>query len=167
MRVVPKLTLAFILSTSAVLAINGLLRVQREVAVYERDRTRDHRLMGFALGETIAAVWRSDGEARALAVLAHVNSPDARIHFRWVWLDDLNAMPSPPLDPKSLREAPEGVPRSVVWSDAAGVEARYTFVPLRLDPYRAGALELTESLNGQHRFIRRTVLDTILTTAML
>ena len=167
MRVVPKLTLAFIVCTSAILTFNGFLRVRREVAVYEADRTRDHRMMGFALGNALAAVWRSDGEASALAVLAHVNTPDTRLHIRWVWLDDLAAMPHAPLDPNGLRQAPDGVPVSVLASDGAGVESRYTFVPLSVGAPRAGALELSESLEGKHRFIRRTIRDTMLTTAML
>jgi signal transduction histidine kinase len=167
MRVVPKLTLAFILCTSAILGLNGFLRVRREVAVYEADRTADHRLMGLALGEAIAAVWRSDGEARALAVLAHVNTPDAHIHIRWVWLADLETMPRGPLDAEELRRTPDGVPLTVVGPDGAGAESRFTFVPLRVDAARGGALELSESLDGQHRFVRRTILDTILTTAML
>jgi signal transduction histidine kinase len=167
MRVVPKLTLAFIVCTSAILAVNGFLRVRREVAVYDSDRTRDHRLMGFALGDALAAVWRSDGEARALAMLNHVNTPDTRIHIRWVWLDDLAAVPHAPLDPNALGQAPEGVPVSVVGTDAAGVESRFTFVPLRVGAPRAGALELSESLEGKQQFVRRTILDTIFTTATL
>jgi len=123
--------------------------------------------MGLALGEAIAAVWRSDGETRSLAVLAHVNTPDAHIHVRWVWLDDLKTMPRGAVDPEELRRAPDGGPLSVVGSDGAGLESRFTFVPLRVDAARAGALELSESLDGQHRFVRRTIFDTILTTVML
>jgi two-component system, NtrC family, sensor kinase len=166
MRVVPKLTLAFILSTSAVLALNGFLRVQREVAVYERERTRDHRLIGLALRETVEAVWRSEGEQRALEVLAHVNTPEAHIRIRWVWLDELAAMQRPPVDPAELRGgAPEGTAVSVLWSDPSGADYRYTYVPLRVGGPRAGALELSESLLSKHRFVRRTILDTVLTTA--
>ena len=106
MRAVRKLTLAFILCTLAVLAFNGFLRVSREVAVYEHDRVRDHRLMGHALGEAIAAVWRSDGQASALSVLSHVNTLDARIRVRWVWLDELARDPRPP---NGSRDAQRGV----------------------------------------------------------
>jgi signal transduction histidine kinase len=123
--------------------------------------------MGSALGEAIGAVWHSDGEARALAVLSHVNTPAARIHIRWVWLDEIAAMPHAPIDSKALGQAPDGAPVSVVGSDATGVESRYTWVPLRVDATRAGALELSESLDGKRQYVRRTILDTILTTAML
>jgi two-component system, NtrC family, sensor kinase len=167
MRVVPKLTLAFILCTSAILALNGFLRVKREVRVYEEDRTRDHRLMGLALGEATAVIWNSDGEARALAVLAHVNTPEARIRVGWVWLDDVVRMAHSPIDANRLGAAPDGVPVSVVWVDPTGADFRYTFVPLRVNPSRAGALELSESLEGKHRFVHRTILDTVLTTVAL
>jgi signal transduction histidine kinase len=167
MRVIPKLTLAFILSTSAVLAFNGLLRVRREVEVHETDRKRDHRLMGSALGEAIGAVWREGGGARALAVLSHVNTPEARIRVRWVWLDEMPAPPRGAMNAEDLRAAPEGVPVSVVWLDAAGADYRYTYVPLHVDASRAGALELSESLESNHRFVRRTILDTVATAASL
>ena len=136
MRVVPKLTLAFILCTSAVLAFNGFLRVSREVAVYEQDRVRDHRLMGRALGEAIAAVWRSDGQASALSVLSHVNTEDARIRVRWVWFDELAALPYPPINVETLSRATDGAPISTIWVDRSGEDFRYTYVPLRL-PTRA------------------------------
>lgn len=166
MRVVPKLTLAFILCTSSILALNGFLRVRREVAVFDADRLRDHRLMGLALGEALSAVWHSDGQTRALEALAHVNAPDARIKVRWVWLDELAAPPRAPLDAGEVAAAPDGAPVSVVWFDPSGADFRYTFVPLRVTS-RRGALELSESLESKHLFVRRTIVDTILTTAML
>jgi two-component system NtrC family sensor kinase len=167
MRVVSKLTLAFILCTSAVLSINGFLRVEREVAFYEHDRTRDHRLMGRALGEAIAAVWRSDGEASALSVLAHVNGPDVRIRVRWVWLDELESTAHPPVDLATLRQDADGTPISVVWAPTSGNDLRYTYVPIQVGSSRQGALELAESLEGQHRYVRRTVLDTVFATVTL
>jgi two-component system, NtrC family, sensor kinase len=167
MRVVSKLTLAFILCTSTVLAINGLLRISREVAVFEHDRIRDHRVMGKALAEAIAAVWRSDGEASALSVLAHVNVPDARVRVRWVWLDELASARRAPVDVATLVEDVDGTPISTVWVDDAGADFRYTYVPLNVTKLRLGALELSESLEGQHRFVRRTILDTVLATVTL
>jgi signal transduction histidine kinase len=167
MKVVQKLTLAFILCTSTVLAVNGMLRVRREVDIYETDRVRDHRLIGRALGEAIAAVWQSDGQARALAVLAHVNTPEARIHARWMWLADLQLEPRPPIRPDVLASGEIGEPVSVVGLDAEGTDFRYTYVPLAVDPSRPGALELSESLVGKHRYVHRTILDTVLTTVTL
>lgn len=167
MKVVQKLTLAFILCTSAVLAVNGLLRVKREVDIYESDRIRDHRLMGHALGEALAAVWQSDGEARALSVLAHVNTPEARIHARWVWLDELQLEPRAPIRADVLENGGTGEPMSVLGLDREGADFRYTYIPLAVDPLRPGAIELSESLVGKHRYVRRTILDTVFTTATL
>jgi signal transduction histidine kinase len=167
MKVVQKLTLAFILCTSAVLAVNGLLRVRREVDIYEIDRIRDHRLMGHALGDALAAVWQSDGQTRALAVLAHVNTPETRIRARWVWLDGLGFGIRPSLRPDVLASSGTGDPVSVIGFDQEGADFRYTYIPLAVDPSRPGAIELSESLVGKHRYIRRTILDTVFTTATL
>jgi two-component system NtrC family sensor kinase len=167
MRVVPKLTLAFILCTTAVLSMNGLLRVQREVAVFEQDRVRDHRVMGRALGEAIAAVWRSDGEESALSVLSHVNVPQAHVRVRWVWLDEIASDKRAPLDVAALNATAEGTPVSTVWIDPSGADFRVTYVRLDVGVPRAGALQLAESLESQHRFEKRTILDTVLATASL
>jgi two-component system, NtrC family, sensor kinase len=167
MRVVSKLTLAFILCTSTVLAINGFLRVTREVAVFEHDRLRDHRLMGRALAEAISAVWHSDGEASALSVLAHVNVPDARIRVRWVWLDELANEKRPPIDVATVVADVDGTPISAVWVDDSGADFRYTYVPVDVSKQRPGVLELSESLAGQHRYVKRTILDTVLATVTL
>jgi two-component system, NtrC family, sensor kinase len=166
MKVVPKLTLALILCTSTVLVVNGWFRVRREVAVYEEDRIKDHRLMGRALAEAITAVWRSDGEASALSVLAHVDVPEARVRVRWVRLDDLAARRPSPIDVATLLEDVDGAPLSTVWVEH-GEDYRYTYVPLRVDTPHPAALELSESLEGQHRYVRRTIEDTVLTTATL
>jgi signal transduction histidine kinase len=167
MKVVQKLTLAFILCTSAVLAVNGLLRVQREVGIYESDRVRDHRLMGRALAEAIGAVWKSDGQVWALSVLEHVNTPDARIRARWVWLDELQREPGAPVRADVLANGRTGEPVSTIAFDREGAEFRYTYVPLAVDSLRPGAIELSESLVAKHRYIRRTILDTVVATATL
>ncbi len=167
MRVVPKLTLAFILCTSAVLSFNGYLRVRREALVYERDRTRDHRLMGTALAEAIAAVWHSDGQARALAVLSDVNPPEARIHVGWLPVEAAGDPGKGPIDRPTLLALPAGVPLTLVSTDPLGAEVRYTFVPLKVDGPRQGALELSESMEAKRQYVQGSITDTVRTTAML
>ena len=60
-----------------------------------------------------------------------------------------------------------GEPVSVIGLDGEGADFRFTYVPLAVDPSRPGAIELSESLVGKHRYIRRTILDTVFTTATL
>jgi two-component system NtrC family sensor kinase len=167
MRLVQKLSLAFVLSTSAVLAVAGVVRAQREVGVLEYDRLRDHHLIGRALGAAIATVWHSDGQARALAVLEQANIPSGRVRMRWIWLEggplDVHAA----FDVMAIEATPVGDTITRVVKNAAGANMRYTYVPLAVDPKRHGALELSESLVGQERFTHRVIMDTLATTLIL
>lgn len=170
MRIIQKLSLAFILTTGTIVAIGGAIRAPRELAVLEYDRVRDHRLMGRAVGSAIAAVWRSDGEAKALAVLERANGVDSRVRMRWVWLEGAKAE-TPAIDPSLVLSTPTGdsITRTVE-SDGTAANPygmRYTYVPLPVDRSRRGALELAESLAGQQRFTHRVVTETFVTTLIL
>jgi signal transduction histidine kinase len=167
MRLVQKLSLALIMTTSTILIVDGVLRVQREVAVLEFDRTRDHRVIGRAVGSAIAAVWRSDGEARALALLEQSNMPTGRMHMRWLWLDGDPTASKPAFDKSVIDAVTPGDAITRVVPAPPGEDMRYTYVPLAVDAKRHGAIELSESLVGQHRFTRRMILDTLITTVIL
>lgn len=167
MRLVQKLSLAFIVSTSAILAVGGAVRAQREVGVLEFDRMRDHHLIGRALGAAIAAVWRSDGQAKALTVLEQANMPSGKIRMRWVWLEGAPPDMRPAFDVATIESTPLGETVTRVIDNAAGEGVRYTYVPLAVDAHRRGALELSESLTGQQRFTHRLVADTLVTTLVL
>ncbi len=170
MRLVQKLSLAFVLTTGAIIAVSGAIRAQREVAVLDFDRVRDHRIIGRAIGAAIAAVWHSDGEARALAVLDLANVPDGRVHMRWVWLEGGPPGLHTAFDLAIVEATPvgEAITRVVPPAPGASEEAmRYTYVPLAVDRYRRGALELSESLGGQQRFTHRVVMETLVATFIL
>src|SRR5687767_11518505 len=84
MKLVPKLTLALVLAMCCVLAVNGYLRVKREIGYVEADRLRDHEMVGRALGAAFAAIWRSEGRASAMSVI-----DEAGGHFSMTigWVD--------------------------------------------------------------------------------
>ncbi len=167
MRIVHKLSLAFVVTTSAIVLVGGAVRVEREVGVLEFDRQRDHRVMGRALGAAIASVWRSDGEARALSVLETANVPEGRVHVRWVWLEGGPPGVHTAFDQAMVESTPVGETVTRVVTPASGEAMRYTYVPLAVDAHRRGALELSESLAAQKRFAHRVVTETLVTTLIL
>src|SRR6188768_2277124 len=104
MKLVPKLTLMFILSTSAVLAVNGYLRVRREVGLFESDRVRDHQLLNRVVARAALAVWKADGPERAVAMVNELDSHSSKFEIRWLSLtNDTN----PELN-GALRRLPPG-----------------------------------------------------------
>jgi signal transduction histidine kinase len=172
MKLVQKLTLALILGISVVLAINGTLRVRREVALFRSDRVRDHQLVGLALGAAFAALWRSEGEGRARQMLDQASAREDKLAIRWVSADPFGP-------PRAGAPAGEAVTQIATGDD--GQPVRRTYVPITLgNPERVpqarliaaagpptGGLLITESLAGERSYVQATVIDTVLTTAFL
>jgi signal transduction histidine kinase len=170
MKLASKLTLALICVMCVVLSLYGYLSVQRERALFASDMRRDELLMGRALGLAVAEMWRSDGAERALQLIEIENARPDGVRVRWVWLD------APPSD----RHAPE-LPASELGELAAGKEVVrvlddeeheergrfYTYVPLPLAGPRVGALELSESLAEEKRYVRASVIRTVATIVAL
>src|SRR4051794_5087893 len=107
MKLVPKLTLMFILGTSAVLGVNGYLRVRREVGLFESDRVRDHQLMNRVVARAALAVWQTDGLERAARMVNELDSHSAKFEIRWLGLDDSSADPNAALK-AALRKVSPG-----------------------------------------------------------
>ena len=163
MRLVLKLSLAFMAGTTALLGVNGYFRVRREVALFQTDRARDLDLIGRTLGTSFGAVWRSEGEARAMQLVDAANSGESRIHVRWVWLDpgaDLR------VDRALVERLPPGTTLTRIAPDRQGTRARFTYVPVQVDRDR-GALELSEGLDAERSYSSRTVEETVRTTLIL
>ena len=138
MKLVQKLAAALVLGTCAILVGNGYLRVEREIAVLREDRQRDLRAVGRALAAAAAAVWKSEGSERAVAMLAATSREGDGVRVRWV------KESAPPSD---------------------GV--RVLYVPIEVDGVRSGALELSQSLEPERRRVHTIVIDTVMTTAAL
>ncbi len=165
MNLVPKLTLTFIAGVSVILAVNGLFRVRREVALFETDRIRDDVQIGETLAAAVTTVWNSDGEERALVVVQHADLHEGRVRVRWVWLDGELPAPLAARRPALLALAKDG---SVCFvADSALGEQRYTVVPVDVPAARHGALVVSEPMTSERSYIRRTVLDTVVTTLTL
>jgi len=168
MNLVPKLSLAFIGGVSLILAANGYLRVRREVSHFESDRIRDDVQIGRTLAAAVSTVWMADGPARALSVVKEADAQEGRVRVRWVRLQGdepaLGFLPLPVEAVAAIR--PQGS-LSLVGRDAAGADQRYTFVPVMLAGAPRGAIEVSESLETERTYIRRTVLDTVATTLIL
>jgi len=163
MKLVSKLTLMFILSTSAVLAVNGYLRVRREVGLFESDRVRDHQLMNRVVARAALAVWKTDGPERAVAMVDELDSHSPKFEIRWF---SLGAAEKSELAEK-LRKLPPGQTLTVANRAALGRE-RCLYTTLATDDAPSpGAVSLCESFAAQDAYVRKTVAETVLTTATL
>ena len=152
MRIVPKLSLAFVAATCGILVVNGWFRVRREVAFYESDRARDHETIARSLGVAVASIWKSDGRAKALETVDSFDRDVMRVR----WHDE----PVP-----IAADASAGQPITTL--DAAPKRTWHTWVPVEIDGKRQGALEMIEPASSEERFARSTEIDTIASAAAI
>ncbi len=163
MKLVPKLTLMFILGTSAVLAVNGCLRVRREVGLFESDRVRDHELMARAIAHAAQEVWATDGAARAIALVNEVGGPTAKLRIRWRVIS--HERPTE-LDGKLAKLAP-GETLTIASQPGPIGRERCIYMTLLTREPTSGAVSLCESFAAQDAYVRKTVGETVITTASL
>jgi signal transduction histidine kinase len=168
MRLASKLTLALVAVMCAVLSLYGYLSVRRERALFETDMRRDEHLLGIALRAAVAEVWARDGQAEALRVLEGADAQEDGISIRWVWLD---APPGDPFAPQARPELLEGVTHG---SEIARVEHEgdkggrfFTYAPVAVGAPRVGAIEISESLEEEERYVKDSVLHTVTTLLAL
>ncbi len=162
MKIVPKLTLALVGGTCAILALNGALRVSRERRYFEAERLRDHELIGRSVGAAVSAVWRSDGEQAALRTIEAVTSRFTSMQIRFVGMGDSGG-----LDPQTLAAAPGGQPFTRVVPDPRMGARWETYVPLDVNGVRRGSIALSESMTSEREFVRRTIAETVMLTLAL
>jgi signal transduction histidine kinase len=156
-RLVPKLTIAFLAGSLAVLGVNGVLRVRREVRFFENAAARDHRAIGGTLAVAVAATWRAEGEARARALVDEAQRRQARVQLRIAPLPAFDAAAYDAL-------VREGALTRV--EHGAKDDQRVTWIPLA-GVTGGRALAVSESLAEERAYVRRTIVDTLLISAAL
>ena len=163
MKLVPKLTMMFILSMSAALGVNGYLRVRREVGLFESDRVRDHQLMASVIARAASAVWKTDGPERAIAMVDELGSKQGKLKISWL---PLEAGGTPELRDR-LRNLQPGKSLVVAAEPASIGRERCLYTTLATDEPPSGVVALCESFAAQDAYVHKTVTDTVLTTATL
>jgi len=169
MRLALKFSIGLIVGIAAVMVVNTLARVRREVALFQVDQAQDQRIMGRTLRDAVQAVWTTADEAHARAVVSMTDR--AELGVGWRWLDELS-------DAESGEVAGDGSASSLAAALAAGKEVtlvrhrpegdrRYTYVPMLSPGRRSAALELSEPASPPRAFIRASVVENVLSTVLI
>jgi len=159
MRLARKITLLFLLPFVALLVVLAYRATQRDIGIYESQVSTDLILTGKAIRPTFAEVWRLEGEARALELLASASRDLSEVDVRWIPRG---------ATPLASRTAGDTSDLAVVQRDPAGNggEGRITaFLPVVDEKMPPGALKLSRSLEKEGQLTRNVIRDKSLTTA--
>jgi two-component system NtrC family sensor kinase len=163
MRLARKMVWGLLVGVIAVLLLSAWLRVQREVEQFDTDMRRDDLLVGRAVATGLTRTWRAEGESAGLEFVRSFSREEHHVQVRWVWLDGA-------VDP----ETSPRLPRQQLGPALAGQELAHhsqdlgyqlTYLPLVSPGGRRGALEISESLEAERAYVRRSVWNAGLTTA--
>lgn len=159
MKLVPKLTAAFIVAASALVAAGGALRVRREVNIVEQNVVRDHQMLARAVAASLAAVLQHEGEAAARHLVEDAGR-GAHVTLRWVCLG--GELPRATSCAEGARLA-EGEARSMT-TEKDGHGTRFTYVGI---PALGGVLEVSEPREEELGYARRAILDNVVSAFVL
>ncbi|MGH7894184.1 MAG: sensor histidine kinase [Candidatus Binatia bacterium] len=164
MKLTRKLVLALVVAICVVMATGAALQLRREIALFESDMAHDEHAMGQALRVALEAAANESGVDRARELLERIRRSESRVDLRGVWLDAPGE--SPALAAATRARLVGGEETRIVRVDETGNERQFTYVPLAVAA-RPAAIELSEPLQPQRSFLRRTELQILGTLVVL
>jgi signal transduction histidine kinase len=159
MKLAAKLVSVIVLGIIIILAVDGYFTARHDIEMFETDMKRDAHLLGRAMKGLVTDAWLISGQQRALKLISEVNEGEHRLHVRWVWL---NAKPDDPYIPRVPREklnlVIQGQEETFKERSKEGAGYLYTYVPLKVEDKKPGALELSESLSALDNYTRTAII---------
>ena len=164
MKLAFKVILAMVLGMLIVLAVFGWIRARNEIAVYDADMRKDHRLIATTLGVSVASTWASDRPEQALELIRRADAERPGLRIGWLFTDGRQFANAPLFEGLhgSLSEIQHTVQRA---PDGSPHDYLVTRVPVREHQTLLGAIEIAESLESRNESIRSSILNTVLATA--
>jgi signal transduction histidine kinase len=167
MRLALKVILASVLGTLAVLVIFAWVRVDREVALFDSEMRKDHRLIGATLAVSVRTTWSSLGPDRILDLIRRADAERPSVRIAWLHRDGRPST-GPPLFAHTALEGLRSTDQAVL-TDPRTPEREFlvTRVPVRDGAELLGAIEIAESMDARDRYIQSSIWNTVLATVAM
>ncbi len=162
MRIAYKLALALIFGFTVVLAVQTVLNVRREQALFAAEARAEQVRLGETLGAFVAEVWKVEGEARAMELITQAHQTNDAVSFRWVWLDGATPGVAPRVPLELLTEARADTAQIIVQADDI-----YGYAPVPTGSERPGAIEISRSRSEEHAYVRESIARNAATALVL
>ncbi|MBL8940927.1 MAG: HAMP domain-containing protein, partial [Archangium sp.] len=162
MKLVTRLTIAFLLVVIISITFVEWRRLVEEVSDFEADMDRTHTLVATTLADAVEAVAPRDGFEEAVRVVEAGGAHQSDLRVRWVCLDKADA--EPPLLP--CAELPAITTSRTLAVQGPFGARRATVVPVHLNGVVRGAIEVSESPEYERSWSKRR-LEAVVTLAIV
>ncbi|WP_027715989.1 sensor histidine kinase [Desulfuromonas sp. TF] len=158
MRLTLKITIAILLGVALLFSLNSYLSIQRERAQLKERLSREARHLGESLRVMLTEIWRIGGEQAAIGFLENSNLVSGPLKVRWVWLEG-QAAPRylPRFSRDELSPLQKGETFSLLAESKEGHDFLVTYLPVMTAGGRPGAIEVSESLDELHGYVRESL----------
>lgn len=188
MKLAFKLTLVLIFGVLLILMLDGYRQVRRTIEYFEYDMYNDHISYGRGLASAISEIWKVEGKAKALKMLARINRYAEHIQVTWsdqrsakkgAYRASLRTRPKPPytnpryIEMRTRKSRNRQVHRIISYIERTPSNNNsylYTQIPVLVHNLREGTLHLSESLEYQSEYIKEAtqrIFQSILITLLL
>ncbi|ALC14949.1 sensor signal transduction histidine kinase [Desulfuromonas soudanensis] len=166
MRLTLKITMAILLGVVLLFSLHAYLSIQRERTQLKERLSREALHLGQSLRVMLGDIWKIGGEGAALNFLERSNLVSGSFTVRWVWIDggtEMRYRPRVPVEKLSALNKGESV--SLLAESSAGHDFLMTYLPLVTGGGRLGAIELSESMDELHGYVRESLRRSALLVA--
>jgi len=157
MRLTLKITIALLLAVALMFSIYSWQTIQRERVQIKANLSREALQVGKVLRQMTSEVWESRGELAALIFINRSGRLDGGQRARWVWLEGETVERFRPLKDPKLEAAQQGKTVTLLAETDEGKDYLFTYLPLRPPGGRLGAIEVSESLDEMHGYVRESM----------
>jgi len=163
MRIALRYTIWILAGLLVILSVDGYLAYREQVRLFDQDRRKSVLRLGHAVATVVRDVLRRRGPEAARAVLEDADRSADGVRVRWVEMGpDADPTRRPLLEGTELSAVARGEDVTANAPGDAG-SLRVTYVPLGGN----AAVELSESLTPERRFVTATIQRTSLLAVVL
>jgi signal transduction histidine kinase len=159
MRLTLKITVAILLAVSLAFSLHSYFSIQRERVQLQERFGREAFDLGQSLRVMLTEIWRVSGARAAIHFLDTANLVSGPLKVRWVWIE--GQPPEryrPQLPQEKLQPLYRGEGLSMLIESSKGRDALVTYLPLRDDRGRLGAIELSKPLDELQGYARESLV---------
>jgi signal transduction histidine kinase len=167
MRLALKLIFATVVGILAVFAIFGVLRARREMALFDSDMRKDHRLIGATLGLCVANTWNTSGQEHALDLVARSDADRPDLRIGWVFPDGRQSSRAPVISSASVGATSQVSHEAIALSEDPSVRFLVTRIPVSTNNEVLGAIEIAENLRTRDAYIRSSSFNSLAATSVM